>query len=1445
MNTVEKYSYDVKTQELMEKLMVPMGIYQFIDQRVVPVVLSDGFCRIFGYDDRARAYFDMEQDMYRDTHPDDVVRIAEATYLFATEGAGYDVVYRTKVSGTQNYRIIHAHGEHFYTDTGVRLAQVWYSDEGICGSENDPQKFGLTSTLSHALESSSRLKTREFDRLTGLPTMNYFFELASADKKRFEASGETPVMMFMDFCGMKFFNNRYGFAEGDLLLKAFARTLADVFGNEHCCRISGDHFVVHCNSNDLDGRLQRLFDECKKINNGKNLPVHVGVYFGQHLNLHISVACDRAKLACSSLQGRYENAVEYYSNELSEELVLKQYIIENIDRAIEEKWIKIYVQPIVRAVNEKVCDAEALSRWIDPVKGFLSPASFIPALEDAGLIYKLDLYMLDQILDLIKKQRAAGMYVVPVSLNLSRSDFDACDIVEEIRKRVDDSGISRDLLTVEITESVIGCNLDFMKLQVERFQKLGFKVWMDDFGTGYSSLDILQCIKFDLLKFDRSFLLRLESGNNGKILLTEMMKVATTLGMDTVCEGVETREQVDFLKEIGCSKLQGFYFSKPLPFEAIEELFKSKNHLEHENLDESSYYECVGRINLNDLGVLTGGGGSDTSFNKLFNVLPAAILELSNDRSIYIRSNKSYQDFMKRFYDADILNNIELIDTIRCRSPAFVSALSHSSSDLSRVFFDETMPDGSVAHCFARRISTNNVTGNFAVCVAVLSITEHSEDATYVDIARALAADYFKIYVVDLDTDEFIEYSSLVGDQEISMQRHGDNFFKSTRLNALNRIYEDDKEHFFKNFSKENVVHALDTQGVFTMSYRLVDSGQPVYFNMKVSRLQDGRRIILGVSNIDSYMKQLEEEKKLRQEKISLGRIAALSPDYIVLYMIDCQTGHYVQFSASDEYEKFGLASSGSDFFADSVNNATKVIIPEDLEEHLRIFTRDNIMRQIRRFGSFTHHYRMSMNGKTLPANLRATLVEENGRETLIIGVSSDEGEYKRYLESALKKVSSTAVIYTHLAHALARGFTELFYVNIKTGDFIEFHTDDEHGVLREMRHGGGFFEQCKREVELYVHPEDRARFLGTLNREYLVHAFEKGNNLELVYRRIKSERTFYVLMKITLMDDVDHIVFAVSDIDELVRKRKVEKRIEEEHVIYSHLHALTGNFLCVYVVDPVTCDFREFSSTSRYEKLFNQPKEGKDFFVTLWDSVRKYCYPDDRNRVLLLLTRENIITEIEHNGIFTLRYRLMFDSRPIHVKLRAAMVDEKDGQRLVIGLCDIDAQVHQEEEYKRRLAHAQNQANIDALTGVKNKHAYLSEEVRLDRRIAEHHQSPFAVVMLDINNFKKVNDTLGHKAGDECLCKASKVICSIFKRSPVYRVGGDEFTVIAQGEDFETMDERLAQLHSHNEDALRTGGIVIAYGMAKYENDSCVAAVFERADHAMYEHKNALKSLG
>ena len=720
----------------------------------------------------------------------------------------------------------------------------------VLETEKDEYRNDLEERLKENLE-----KGNYYDLLTGLPGMTYFFELAQAARKAFGAQGKQPVFLYMNLSGVKFYNLSHGFASGDRLLQRFAMLLISAFGSDNCSRFGEDHFVVFTSEEGLEDKLSALFGDWSAANGKDCPPIRVGIYPDRIEGVEISAACDRAKAACDAMRNNYISAWQYYDTQMLANAEKQRYIISHLDQAIAERWIQVYYQPIVRATSGFVCDEECLARWIDPERGFLSPIDFIPILEEANLIYKLDLYVVDRVLEKLDYIKENKLFLVPHSINLSRSDFDACDIVEEIRRRVDDAGFPRELLTIEITESIIGSDFEFMNAQVERFRSLGFPVWMDDFGSGYSSLDLLQSIRVDLIKFDMSFVRKLDNGDNSKIILTELMKMALALGVDTVCEGVETESQARFLQEIGCSKLQGYYFGKPLPFEQILERYRTGLRIGFENAAESDYYEALGRINLYDLAVISNE--DEDAFQNFFNTVPMAILEIRDDQIRYLRSNQSYREFMKRFFAFDLSKDPDAFTSItKSHGPMLVKTMKQCRESKGRALFDEKMQDGSVVHAFARYISANAVTDSVAMAIAVLSVSDPDEGATYADIARALAADYYNIYVVDLETEHYIEYSSQAGEEDLAVERHGEDFFESSKRDAY-RIYAEDRPAFYAAFSKQNVVDALDHQGAFTATYRLMDTGEPVHVAMKVTRMQPGSsRIIIGISIVDALMKQ-------------------------------------------------------------------------------------------------------------------------------------------------------------------------------------------------------------------------------------------------------------------------------------------------------------------------------------------------------------------------------------------------------------------------------------------------------------------------------------------------------------------------------------------------------------------------------------------------------------
>ncbi len=850
------------------------------------------------------------------------------------------------------------------------------------------------------------------DRLTDLPNMRHFFDLADRQGADMRAEGRTPVLLYFNLVGLSSYNRQYGFDKGDRLIVDFAGILLRQFGDHRVCRISGDHFAAVTDEERAVGEIQAVLRECETAMDGRPLPVRVGAYPNSLGDVDVNVALDRARFAGDLKKGELGSSVTWYNETMLRQGELYRYITQNLDRALDEGWIEVYYQPIVRAADGRICDEEALARWIDPTLGFLSPADFIPALEQNKLICRLDLYVLDRVLEKMKRQKEAGLYVVPQSVNLSRMDFESCDVVEEIRRRVDDAGFARDMITVEITESVIGGDFEFMKEQVVRFRALGFPVWMDDFGSGYSSMNVLHQIRFDLIKLDMGFMQRFDEGDESKIILTELMNMAIGLGMETVCEGVETEEQAEFLREIGCTRIQGYYYGRPVPFEGILSRSESGSGLEYENPAESGYYTAIGRISLYDIAALAGE--NDEALASYFNTLPMCIMEVNGERIRFNRCNRSYRDFLEGTlgvrYDTE---EIDCSDLTGRPGPAFLRAAVQCGRDGARVVVDEKVGQNSVAHTLIRRVAVNPVTGTAAVAVAVLALVREDENAgtSYGQMARAMASDYVDLFYVDLETEKFIEYSPDAAQENLAIERHGEDFFAAARRDAMRLLYPDDRDVFVGVFTKENVVSALDAEGQFKHTYRQLMDGKPVYVGMKAVRLPgSASRILVGVTNVDAQVRRSDEASRAQAERTVYSRVVALAKDFICLYTVDPETGHYVEYRASSGYTSLGVPTEGDDFFGQTQKEIARVIYSEDMPKLRTMLTRENILEEIAKHGVFSLRYHLLLDGEPRYVGLKAALVEEQGRKLLIVGVNDIddqvrlEQDYERKLSSARSK---------------------------------------------------------------------------------------------------------------------------------------------------------------------------------------------------------------------------------------------------------------------------------------------------------------------------------------------------------------------------------------------------------------------------------------------------------
>ena len=984
------YKFPEDMKKAYESSPLSFVYYQIIDHKGVPILASDGFVRNTGLN-REDALAWLKVGMFERMHPDDVGVVSQISDDFLHQRGPYDIVFRCRMDSVEKdpeavpeYVQMHGIGKWQTMPDGMELAVITYANL------SKTREATLNKVKAYEMFRQDRFYT---DPLTGLPNTNYLYEFGEEKINTVRAENRTPYLIYANISSMQSYNNNYGFDEGDRLLCLAAKTLKEQFPKALLTRDSDDHFVVITRIDDekeLSRRLNEANSIIRRDTHGNITELQIGVAPVSE-DIDLGKALDHAKHALKYIDNerkRHKSCCSFFDRNMMEVEKNRQGIIDNLDRAIEEGWIKVYYQPIVRSTNGKVCDVEALARWDDPVRGLLSPALFIPILEKSLLIHRLDLCVVKHVLSDLKTNEQNGNQNVPVSINFSRADFDACDLVQEICKLVDEAQIDRKLINIEITESMVGSDFDYMKEQIERFRAQGFQVWMDDFGSGYSSLDVLQSIKFDLIKFDMGFMRRLDESDDGKIILKEMMKMATSLGIDTICEGVETESQARFLQEIACSKLQGYYFSKPVPPAQIMEKYTVEIQDGFEDPSQSAYYDALGSVNLYDLSFLANL--DDNAIKNTFVTVPIGIMEVksSGDAVRYVRSNQAFREFMNHAFGFD-LSDPETEYTVPKEGlgSSFMKAVEQCRNNGNRAFVDEEMEDGSIVRSFVRRIAVNQVTGTESVAIAVLSITPPDENTTYADIARALAADYYNLVVIDLDTNDYTEYASQVGGEEMSVVRHGKEFFESARRDTLTRIYEEDREPFLALFTKENVLRDLDAQGVFTTTYRLIDTGNPMYVNMKITRMRGGNRIILGISIIDSQMQQREQYEELRRERESMVRVIALSDGYLTLFTIDPKTGKYIEYSSSDDFDSLGAKKDGNDFFGQAYVDAFTYCYEEDRQRFQEQVTQENVLRVIRERGNFSIDYRLIIRGKPRPVTLKAALFKEGGVEKLVVGV--------------------------------------------------------------------------------------------------------------------------------------------------------------------------------------------------------------------------------------------------------------------------------------------------------------------------------------------------------------------------------------------------------------------------------------------------------------------------
>lgn len=420
----------------------------------------------------------------------------------------------------------------------------------------------------------------EYDVLTGMYNKSFF--LAHVNKM-IEEKEEDFLLIRFDIDRFQLVNSFFGREEGDRLLKYVATELLNIrkkVDNYLCGRMEADVFAV-C----LPARYRE--EVCRKMEGAKDGIRNYGLDFNVTFTFGICEIKDREKdvnaiydcatLASRQVKGNYLKNYAFYSEDMGEKLAKEQEIVNEMKEALTKEQFIVYLQPKYDVKTNKPSGSEALVRWQHPEKGMISPGIFIPVFERNGFITKLDHYMWEKVCQIIRGWMERGITILPVSVNVSRVNLYDPKLVDILCGLTVKYEIPRELLQLELTESVYTENPDIINNTVNILREKGFTILMDDFGSGYSSLNALKDINIDILKIDMGFFEESAIPGRGENIIASVMRMAKWLDLPTIAEGVESAEQVDFLREIGCEHIQGYFYAKPMPVKEYEEVIMKED----------------------------------------------------------------------------------------------------------------------------------------------------------------------------------------------------------------------------------------------------------------------------------------------------------------------------------------------------------------------------------------------------------------------------------------------------------------------------------------------------------------------------------------------------------------------------------------------------------------------------------------------------------------------------------------------------------------------------------------------------------------------------------------------------------------------------------------------------------------------------------------------------
>ena len=559
----------------------------------------------------------------------------------------------------------------------------------------------------------------------------------------------------------------------------------------------------------------------------------------------------------------------------------------------------------------------------------------------------------------------------------------------------------------------------------------------------------------------------------------------------------------------------------------------------------------------------------------------------------------------------------------------------------------------------------------------------------------------------------------------------------------------------------------------------------------------------------------------------------ALADDYECIYVIDSKDDSYVEYTTEGTDNELSIRSSGEDFYADTVVNCKRLVWVEDQSKFLRTFRKDKVIDSLANGSFFELRYRLNINDKPVHYYLKTI---RNKGEDIIIGVKNVDAQVRSDMENREKYM-----IYDDIARSLGSMFEAIYYIDINDGHYIEFYSSQSYSDLGIDDGGDNFFDKVKTDIEKHIYKDDREMLMRELDKDNLLSILKVSNEHSMTYRQFIDGKLQYLNLSVFRMqNESDHIVIGVRNIDS---QKKHEDYITNEKETFGEIAvALAQRYDIIYQVNIKTNEYSEYCVNDEYAKLEVGAK-GEDFFTETQNNLKTDIHPDDYPMMAAAMQKDYFLENLKATGKLVLSYRLLINNKPQHVALFAVRPKE-DSDHVIIAVANVDSTKKMDEKFTQAMDDAMNMAETDPLTGFKNKQSFAQLEMKLDNQISEKEEITFSIMVCDVNGMKQINNTQGHKAGDEYIKSAGQLIKEVFEDCDIYRVGGDEFAIFIDGDNYNQRHSLYRRMTELNLARKLSGEATVAFGLADYdpENDIIVQDVYEKSLKAMMVNKRSLK---